>query len=154
MSDLSQDSIYSVRDFSEGDFEEYRSWFTSELLNQHLGPAPDQLWLEHILNDGEGCQLVVSEEEQLLAVVGICYATPSHPFQVITDISVNPSRARQGVGSSALESVLSKFELEEGYCWRAYVDEKNPIAQSFFTKNEWERHRFPDADGMIAFDLF
>ncbi len=151
MTELPPESKLSVRNFTKDDFGEYQSWFLSEALNEHLGPAPDQLWLDQILYDGEGAQLVVLDDDEIVAVVGVCFATPKNPFQVITDIAINPKLARQGVGSLALNEVLSQTELDEDYSWRTFVDEKNPDAMAFFKKNQWDRFEYPDADGMYAF---
>ena len=57
-----------VRKFQAIDFDTYQSWFSDELLNQHLGPAPDDEWLNHVLTDTTGVQYAFFDKDQLVGV--------------------------------------------------------------------------------------
>jgi ribosomal protein S18 acetylase RimI-like enzyme len=141
--------MLSIRNFQAEDFDEYASWFLDEQLNKALGPAPDSVWLEHVLHDGEGCELTVIKDSVTVAVVGIHYHIPSLPFQTITDFAIKPELRRTGLGSKVLEAVIKHFELDWSIDWQCFVDKNNEAALAFFTNNGWERYQHPDSDGMI-----
>ena len=146
-------SDLQIRNFVEEDFVEYQQWFQSETVKKFLGSPPDPSWLEHVLNDKNGVQLSVLKQQQLVAVVGVHFATTEHPTQVITDIAVIPEMARTGLGSLALSLVLSQFNLDPGIRWQSFIEPDNSAAIAFFKKNDWQQTQSIDENGMLTFQL-
>lgn len=153
MSQAPNTSDFQIRSFVAQDFLEYQRWFESKSVNKFLGEAPDQSWLEHVLNDKSGVQLSILMQQKLVAVAGICFATQEHPTQVITDFAVNPDMSRMGIGSRSLKLVLSQFKLDEGIKWQTFVEHDNFVAQRFFQKNGWRQVAEADDAGMLTFQL-
>lgn len=143
----------SLRKFSTDDFYEYQRWFQCEFIDKYLGPAPDTCWLDHVLHDNEGEQLSIHSNKQLVAVVGIHFATKEHPTQVITDFAVHPERLRSGIGSQALALLLTEMEIETGVEWQTFIDQANDTAIAFFTKNGWRQVQPADENNMLTFQL-
>ena len=76
-----------------------QDWFTDERLNAELGPL-DVEWLEHVLADPGGVELVVTDPaapQVPLALVGVVWATAEHPH-TITDLAVSPALREAGSG--------------------------------------------------------
>jgi GNAT superfamily N-acetyltransferase len=143
-----------LRRFTKDDFAEYRSWYANGELDRHLGPAPDQTWLDHVLSEVDGAQLSFLRDEELVAVVGVNFSNSSNPFYTITDLAVKPSLRGQGIGSDALTPTLKFFALETGESWQAFVDARNPGAKTFFEKLGWYgKEQVPDEHGMFRLAL-
>ena len=49
-----------LRKFVRDDWSWVQAWFQDDLLNRELGPL-DRAWLEHVLVDADGVQLVAME---------------------------------------------------------------------------------------------
>lgn len=151
MIDTSTHPQLSMRNFKAEDLSEYQRWFEHNEINKFLGPMPDQTWLDHVLNDTEGIQLAVTSSKRLAVVIGVHFATPEHPTQIITDFAVNPRMLRIGMGSRALDLVISKFDLEADVVWQTFVDQDNKSAIAFFSKNLWQQAQCADNNNMLTF---
>lgn len=139
--------------FAEEDFPEYRSWYDDAELNLRLGPMDDE-WLECVLNETDGRQYSVFEDEELVAVIGVTFPAADHPACFITDLAVKPSRRRHGIGSRVLAELMTLHRLEPGQTWNAVVDVKNAGARRFLEKNGWRCVTpTPDAHGMLALEI-
>lgn len=137
--------------FERAHFPEYKSWYKDVELNTHLGPMDDE-WLEHVLDDEHGCEYSVVQEEKMVAVVGITFPVPDHPYYFLTDLAVHPNSRGTGIGSKALQLLMQKFPLQEGETWRVVINQQNTKAQSFFEKNGWQLiSNEPDEHGMLMF---
>jgi len=140
--------LLTCRDFQKSDYPAYKSWYTDTWLRQALG-FPDEAWLNHILTTDEGSELAVFSGKELVAVVGITGALEGHDFRVITNIAVNPTLRKQGLGGKVMALLFEVVPLEKGVCWVAYVDHDNPGAQAFFIREGWAR---VEEEDMIRFE--
>ena len=115
----------NIRPFEHSDFEEYRSWYRDEVLDEALGPM-DEEWLDAVLAESPPAQFSLLSEGELCAVVGI--ARPSErqrPF-VITDLAVRPDLRGNGMGRRALAALFRHLGAEAG-AWVAYVGVANEV---------------------------
>lgn len=123
------------------DWEWIQRWFEDETLNRELGPLDDE-WLEHVLADTEGVQLVIESAHpstgQLapIAVVGVAWGDGEHGHG-ITDLAIDPARRGFGLGRSAIDATIAWPEHPETESWIAFVDTDNTGARSFFTAIGW-----------------
>ena len=141
-----------VRKFQAKDFETYQSWFSDELLNRHLGPAPDDEWLNHVLTDMEGIQYAFFEKDELVGVIGIVFPGKAHPNYYITDIAVRPILRKKGIGAKMLMLLQNLHPSQPQQVYIAFVDIKNKNAQLFFKKLGWHLvTELPDKDEMLTF---
>ena len=124
--------------FKASDFLDYQSWFEDPLLDARLGPM-DTEWLDCVLSEEDGAQYVYRESNEMLAVIGLKWATESHPMHVITDIAVRPSRKGEGIGRKALTAIINANRQQPIKQWAAYVESNNVEAHHFFTALGWER---------------
>lgn len=136
--------------FSREHFEEYASWYEDPKLNEALGPM-DEEWLDYVCSDEEGVQYAAIENECLVGVIGVALpSVPSMPY-VITDIAINPTLCRRGIGSRLLKELFQLPRLSQAQYWIAYIDKMNLSAQYFFTKNAWSATDAPIINGMIEY---
>lgn len=148
MSDPHRDTAHRVRRVTRPDWYWISSWYRDAELNQRLGPV-DESWLEHVLADESGAQLVVEDDTGTpVALVG-CVWDPSGAGHVITDLSVDPALRRHGIGRRALSAALTWKGHPETRCWTAFVDDDNRGAFAFFSAIGWtytgkddDMHRF------------
>ncbi len=136
--------------FKEEHFEEYNSWFTDGELNQALGGVDDE-WLNHILQNKEGIDYAVFQNDKMVGVLGILFPTAENPFYVLTNIAVRPELKKKGLGSIMLHELI-QYEKKKARYWLCYVAVENRAAQHFFEKNNWTKDDEPE-DGMYAFKL-
>jgi ribosomal protein S18 acetylase RimI-like enzyme len=138
-----------IAQFTKKDFPIYKDWFEDTELNTRLGPMDDD-WLEYVMNQVDGCQYSVFDENKLVAVIGIILPDEKHPAYYITDFAIRPDLRGKGVGSEVLRSFLKQFPLKPGQTWKTFVDTRNPRAKTFFESNGWVcQSEFPDKDGMF-----
>lgn len=143
----------SVRAFTAEDYPMLQVWFEDPVLDEELGPLDDE-WLEHVLTDEAGEQLVVEADGAPFAVVGLVWANGEHREHVISDIAVDPARRGQGLGRTALDQVVAHVEREAPDGWLAFVVPDNVAAFAFFTALGWEHVAEPaDEDDMHTFAL-
>lgn len=140
---------YDVRPLVRADWAWVQAWFTDATLDRELGPL-DEEWLEHVLADREGVELVVADGTgTALALVGVAW-DPDGRAHGITDLAVDPARRRTGIGGLALAAVTAWPGHPPSAGWIAFVDPDNAPAFAFFTGQGWvhdgldddEMHRF------------
>ncbi|OBC12092.1 acetyltransferase [Mycobacterium sp. 852013-50091_SCH5140682] len=132
------------------DWQWVEQWFRDVELDQRLGPL-DEEWLEHVLSDREGVQLVVeSVSGTPVALVG-CAWDPAGFEHGITDLAVCPWTRRTGIGQRALKSVLEWHGHPPATRWVAFVDPDNHAAQAFFSAIGWNPAGIED--GMHRFSF-
>ena len=141
----------SVRAIARDDWAWIQRWFTDETLNRELGPL-DEEWLEYVLADREGAELVVEEDGQPVALVGIVWGDARHPHG-ITDLAIDPARRRTSIGRRAVAAILAWPELPPTTRWVAFVDRGNRPARSFFEALGWEYEGL-DGEGDDAMHRF
>lgn len=138
--------------FSIDDFTEYKSWFVDPELNAELGPMDDK-WLQAVITEHNGVEYSVFDEVGLIGVVGILFPDIEHPAYYITDIAIRPNAKKMGIGTQILRQLMSMHQLENGQCWKAFVDYENQPAIIFFKKNGWScLSQKPDDHGMLEFE--
>lgn len=142
------DKQWRVRRFCRADWDWYRSWFDDPELNRRLGPL-DHEWLEHVLAETDGAQLVVEQDLTPTAVVGCVWGAPGFDHG-ITDLAVDPARRREGLGAVAVDAAIAWPGHRAGCGWLAFVEEDNAAAHAFFTSLGWSYLGIDD-DRMHAF---
>jgi len=139
-----------VRRLVRSDWAWIEEWFRDTELNGELGPL-DLEWLDHVLGEHDGVELVVEESGSPVALVG-CVWGDTENDHAITDFAVDPARRRTGLGVSALSAVLAwegHPTPRAGGRWTTYVMEDNRRAHAFFTAQGWTDLGVDD--GMHAF---
>lgn len=130
--------MLALRRLQREDWGWVQDWFTDERLNAELGPL-DAEWLEYVLADRGGVELVASDPAALelpLALVGVVWATADHPH-TISDLAVSPALRGRGLGRRAITAVLAWEGHPPGDDWVAYVASDNPAADAFFRALGW-----------------
>ncbi|MFE4464851.1 GNAT family N-acetyltransferase [Oerskovia sp. NPDC056781] len=123
------------------------------VLDEELGPL-DEEWLEYVLADETGEQLVVLADGAPVATVGLVWANGEHGAHVITDIAVDPARRGAGLGRTAVGQVVAHVEREAPGGWAAHVVPENLAAFAFFSALGWDHTAEADPqdeDGMHTF---
>ncbi|MEE6170356.1 MULTISPECIES: GNAT family N-acetyltransferase [unclassified Mycolicibacterium] len=139
-----------AREMTRRDWQWVEQWFRDAELDQRLGPL-DEEWLEHVLSDREGVQLVVESVSGTPVALAGCAWDPVGSSHGITDLAVCPWMRRFGIGQRALKSVLEWSGHPPTKRWVAFVDPDNHAAQAFFSAIGWH----PDGieDGMHRFSF-
>lgn len=135
MGRMTESEALTVRRLTREDWPWIRSWFEDPVLDRELGPL-DEEWLEHVLADIEGVQLVVMDEGEPVALVG-CVWDLDGVEHGITDIAVDPSKRGVGLGSDAVDAMLAWPGHPESARWLAFVDPENSEAFRFFQALGW-----------------
>lgn len=137
----------TVRTMTRDDWSWVAEWFQDDVLDRELGPL-DEDWLEHVLTDESGVQLVVTDRTRPAALIG-CAWDPHNVEHAITDIAVDPLRRGAGLGRRALDAVIAWPLHPPARRWIAFVDRDNAAAHRFFTAIAWrddgvddDMHRF------------
>lgn len=139
-----------VRRIARADWEWISAWFDDAELDRWLGPM-DQEWLEHVLSDREGVQLVVESGEGVPVALMGCAWDPSGTRHGVTDIAVNPRLRRSGIGRQSLAAAITWDAHPPTDGWMAFVDPDNDAAFHFFSTAGWSRQGLDD--GMHRFCL-
>lgn len=124
--------------FTHKSYPAYKSWFQNKALAKALGDI-DKEWLTHVTTQTDGTEFAIYLEDELVGVVGLQFPPSSGYHHVITNIAVNPSRNREGIGSAILSQLPEALNLTDEQHLIAYVETPNLAAQAFFTKNGWHR---------------
>jgi len=124
-----------------------QEWYTDPVLDRELGPL-DEDWLEFVLADHDGAQLVVEEDGEPVALVGVAWGHDALPH-AITDLAVAPERRREGLGRRVVHAVQGGERIPEERAWEAYVDPGNAPAAAFFLSIGWSPLGLDD--GMLTF---
>ena len=139
--------------FTKKDFPEYKAWYEDAELNMRLGPM-DDAWLEHVMNETDGCQYSVFHDKELVAVIGFKFPDSKHPAYFITDFAMKPNLRNKGIGSEILHELIKQHPLKPRQTWKAFVDIRNPRAKTFFEKNGWVcLSETPDKHGMLVLEF-
>ncbi len=135
--------------FDRSHFEQYLSWYKDPELNRWLGPM-DEEWLDAVMNEEDGIQYAIFDNDEFVAVLGITYGSEQQPFTVITDIAINPAQRRKGIGSRILAELNRQMPDIKLDNWVVYIDPKNHKALTFFKKHNWiETHDLSESNDMI-----
>ncbi len=110
----------------------------------------DTAWLEAVLAERNGTQLVATVDTRPVALIGCLWATVECPSHYITDIAVAPGLRAQGLASEALQLVMAWPGHPPTAKWTAFVNPCNIAARMLLRKNAWEDTRV--TDGMIQFE--
>lgn len=146
----SQETVASDRGrpLSADDWTWLTDWATDPVLDRELGPI-DRSWLEHVLADDAGVELVVVDREQRpFALVG-CIWDPTGESHVVSDIAVDPRRRRTGLGRRAIAAALGWAGHPHAAGWTAFVSPHNSGALRFFRTLGWQDQGHQD--GMRQF---
>lgn len=127
--------ILQVRCLTRQDWTWIREWYRDPELDAALGPV-DEEWLDHVLTESAGAQLIIEADGEPVALVGAVWGPRSNPH-VITDIAVAPSRREHGWGRLALDAALAWEGHPSAPRWRAYVEPHNRAARHFFHSLGW-----------------
>lgn len=138
-----------IRRIHATDWDWIQQWFQDEDLNRELGPL-DQEWLEHVLNQSDGVQLVAEQNGQPIGLIGCAWGDGRNLPHAITDIAVAPPLRGNGQAGAMLEAVLAWPGHPPCRKWVAFVFPENQRACRFFTRLGWEHVDF--ADGMNEFE--
>ncbi|MGB3476393.1 MAG: GNAT family N-acetyltransferase [Mycobacterium sp.] len=137
-----------VRAVVRADWNWIAEWFRDPELDRRLGPVDDE-WLDYVLSDHDGAQLVVERDTgQPVALAG-CVWDRSGTEHGITDFAVDPRLRRSGIGTQALTSVLTWVGHPAAKRWIAFVELDNSAAFNFFSAIGWDAQGIED--GMHRF---
>lgn len=125
-----------LRPFQRDDFPKYESWFADQLLNNTLGPI-DSEWLEYVLQETDGAQFSLFQNEVLVCVMGVCWSNAKNPFHVLTDLAVHPQFRRLGIGTLSISLLFAYLQTVAKTKWVAYVHAENQGAKGFFESLGW-----------------
>ena len=142
---------FTFSKFKAEDFDEYKSWYKDALLNKELGPMDDK-WLEHVLEEKDGCEYGVFRGKELIAVIGIKYPVEKYPDYYLTDFAIKPDLRYRGIGSEVLKELMRLRPLKSRQSWKAFINVRNAKAVAFSMKNGWSIADTPDKDGMLAIE--
>lgn len=138
---MMREAPLAIRRMVRGDWTWIAAWFADPVLDRELGPLDDD-WLEYVLAEAEGAQLVLSDADGPVALVG-CVWDPDGIEHGITDIAVDPARRGERIGRRAVDAVVAWPGHPAGERWVAFVDPENLAAFRFFTALGW-RHEGRD----------
>ncbi|WP_353116010.1 GNAT family N-acetyltransferase [Microbacterium sp.] len=133
----------AARRMTRDDWHWISEWFSDPTLDRELGPL-DEEWLDYVLCEEDGVQLVVADENGPVALVG-CVWDPRGAEHGITDLAIDPRRRRSGLGGPVVAAVLSWPGHPPTTGWIAFVDPGNDPALRFFPAIGW-RDEGPDGE--------
>lgn len=137
-----------ARPLTAVDWSWLAAWATDPVVDRELGPI-DRSWLEHVLADDSGIELIIVDREQRpFALVG-CVWDPSGESHVVSDIAVDPRRRSTGLGRRAIAAALGWAGHPETAGWTAFVSLDNSTALHFFRALGWQDQG--QQDGMRQF---
>lgn len=138
-----------LREFSADDWPWVQEWFQDALLDRELGPI-DVEWLNAVLAERHGVQLVATVETRPVVLIGCVWGTVQHPSHCVTDIAVDPNLRGQGLASKALHLVLAWPRHPPTVMWTAFVNPRNTAAQSLLKRTSWRKVGV--SNGMVQFE--
>ena len=140
-----------IRTFQTSDLPEYQSWFTDPLINQHLGPAPDQEWLDCGLQDTENTYYAAIVNDELLGVAIITLPTEHNPYFVVSELCTHPHRRRRGIAKAFLSGLMQICTKDKETDWIAWVASANHPAQYLLEDSGWNSDLKVDEEGMLCY---
>jgi ribosomal protein S18 acetylase RimI-like enzyme len=120
-------------------------------LDRELWPM-DTDWLDAVLAERKGAQLVATIQTKPVALIGCLWGTDQHPSHYITDIAVAPGLRGQGLACRALQLAMAWPGHPPIAKWTAFVNPSNSSAQSLLKKNLWKEVGM--SDGTMQFEKF
>lgn len=135
--------------FTADDWSWVQEWFKDAVLDRELGPM-DRDWLDAVLTERNGVQLVAIIEGRPVALVGCLWGNDEHPSHYITDIAVAPELRGQGLAVRTLQGVLAWPGHRPMDRWTAFVNPRNVAAQTLLRKCRWQEVGM--SDGMLKFE--
>ncbi|MBX8800993.1 GNAT family N-acetyltransferase [Ochrobactrum sp. MR28] len=126
-----------LRKFCREDWQWIQLWFQDEYLNAELGPL-DEEWLNHVLNEVGGVQLVVECGDRPVGLIGCVWGNGTDLPHAITDIAVAPDLRRTGLGQRIVAEVMNWEGHPLARNWVAYVAQDNDRACRFFIHIGWK----------------
>jgi ribosomal protein S18 acetylase RimI-like enzyme len=138
-----------LRLFSADDWSWVQEWFQDTLRDRELGPM-DTDWLDVVLSERNGVQLVATVQTKPVALVGCLWGTDQHPSHYITDIAVAPSLRGQRLAPQVLQQVIAWSGHPPTAKWTGFVNPRNFQAQSVLRKDLWQE--VGTSDGMLQFE--
>ncbi|WP_424935664.1 MULTISPECIES: GNAT family N-acetyltransferase [Bacteria] len=112
-----------------------QDWYADPVLDRELGPL-DEEWLEAVLAEHDGVQLVLEEDGEPAGLVGVVWGHDDLPH-AITDIAVDPARRGEGLGRRVVQAVQRWKDVPDDRAREAYVDPDNLAAAAFFRAIGW-----------------
>ncbi len=129
--------VFKIVKFSKQFYPTYKSWFEYPSIAKTLGHI-DEEWLNFILKDKNGTELaLINTSGQLLGVIGLVFPTAQHNYYVITNLAVSPKLQNQGIGTTILNLLNTKYRCSDQQYWLTFIAIDNKPAQAFFAKNGW-----------------
>lgn len=139
-----------LRRLTREDWSWVQEWFQDEELDDELGPL-DEEWLDYVLEQQDGVQLVAVEDGEPVALVGCVWSPDGRERHGITDIAVSPRHRRSGLGRRAAAAVTGWAGHPSGGGWMAFVDPENENAFAFFHALGWTFRGLDDS--MYRFEM-
>ena len=143
-------STLSLRHFERNDWSWLKIWFQDAAINRELGPLDDE-WLEHVLADRRGVQLVAEQDEQPVAIIGVTWGDEKDQRHGIRDLAVHPEKRRGGIGSKSVVAVLSWNGHPPTNKWIAFADLENLPPQRMLIAFGWRE--FENDGKMPGFEI-
>lgn len=103
--DLINASKIKLRPVQKKDWAWISDWFRDPWLNKELGPI-DREWLDHVLTETSGVELVAEIDRQPVGLIGITWGTSEHPFHAVTDLAIAPPLRKRGLGGRVLKAAM------------------------------------------------
>lgn len=148
MENLYDDPAIELREIGENDWSWLINWFRDPWLNRELGPL-DQAWLQHVINNSDGVELVAEISEQPIGMIGIAWADNTHPFHGITDLAISPKLRRRGLGRRVLKQAMKWPGHPPTKGWIAFVNKENTPSARLLLSVGWREDGIQD--GMKRF---
>ncbi|MFN6544400.1 GNAT family N-acetyltransferase [Mycolicibacterium nivoides] len=127
---------FHVRPMVRSDWHWICGWFRDPELDRRLGPI-DEEWLEHVLSEHDGVQLVLEDHKGRPAALVGCVWDPTGDEHAITDLAVAPQLRRSGIGREAVAATVAWAGHPAAKRWIAFVEVDNPSAFKFFPAIGW-----------------
>jgi ribosomal protein S18 acetylase RimI-like enzyme len=131
------------------------------LMEPRFRPAPvpvgEDAWEKHLRADiwgnGDWCVLVAEAEGKLIGqIMGVLRSAypvfEPERYGYVTDIVVDPTARRSGVGRALFEALRAWFREQEASHLELQVAHRNPVSQSF-----WRAMGFTDFMDTLRKDL-
>lgn len=113
-----------------------KKWYQDDWLNREFGPM-HEAWLEYVLSDSAGMELVAVQNGKPVGMIGVLWSTKNIPYHVITDMAVNPSLRRQGLGRRIFGKHNWLAKPPEISKWVTFVTADNEPAVGLQTSMKW-----------------
>lgn len=151
MANQTNDTEIELRAIKREDWSWVTCWFDDAWLNKELGPV-DKEWLDCVLSEADGIELVAELNEQPIGLIGIKWSTAEHPFHTITDLAINPTLRGRGLGRSVLKAAMVRRGHPNTDKWITFTAEDNDSPARLLLSMGW--HSAGKQNGMNCFEFF